>query len=828
MKRLILITFLFTCCSPWLLGQIDSTGKKIIRAVYIEKEPKIDGLLDDEVWQNAPIAVDFTENTPNPGTTPSQHTEVKVLYTTAGIYIGAKMYDSAPDSILKQLSVRDARGSVNADNFAVYIDGMFTQQSAFTFMVTAAGVQIDENDGDENWDAVWKSAVKIVADGWNVEMEIPYSQLRFPKSKEQTWGINFGRMIRRSREEFYWSAIDPVKDNEVQQYGLLKGIDRIKPPVRLSFTPYIAGYLNHAYDGRTRTTTVTPAFSAGADMKYGINESFTLDVALVPDFGDVQSDNVVFNLSPFEIYYAERRPFFTEGVDLFSRAGLFYTRRIGDTPQDYYNVEYQLDSAEYIYKNPERPYLINALKISGRTKKGLGLGFFNALTAPTYAEIRTDSGQVRHIETESFSNYNVIVADQQFWKHSYISIINTSLIRFGKYTDALATGTQFKIADKNNIYGVTGSAAMSHRFLDTTQYSKSYDNGYYYDVNFQKFSGNFTFGIGQNTMSKYYNINDMGYLGQTNFIKNTAWAGYSIYKPFWIILNMWSNLDFSYEMLYNPAVFTRIQFGGDWGCTFKNFLTVGSDFRVEPIGYNDYFEARTDSRVWAKPTWTRIGFWFSSDYRKMFALDGGFNYRRFWAGGAWQDSDVIGFNIQPLMRFSDNFNMIIRGDFTFRRNSLGYAAKTTDGVTGENLVIFGNRYQQDFETSISANYLFTDKISLTLRLRHYWAIVDYNRFHLLNQDGTMGDTNYNNNHDANFNVFNVDLIFRWRFAPGSELNVVWKNAVLDYSNIPNYNYIHNFGSMFETGQNNQFSIKALYYLDFFKLFKKKNKGKRLD
>ena len=154
MKRLILITFLFTCCSPWLLGQIDSTGKKILRAVYIEKEPKIDGLLDDEVWQNAPVAVDFTENTPNPGTAPSQHTEVKVLYTTSGIYIGAKMYATAPDSILKQLSVRDASGGVNADNFAVYIDGMFTQQSAFLFMVTAAGVQVDENDGDENWDAV--------------------------------------------------------------------------------------------------------------------------------------------------------------------------------------------------------------------------------------------------------------------------------------------------------------------------------------------------------------------------------------------------------------------------------------------------------------------------------------------------------------------------------------------------------------------------------------------------------------------------------------------------------------------------------------------------
>ena len=347
MRQLLLLILLF-CVGELVLGQVDSTGKKVIRATYIEKKPKIDGVLDEEVWQNTPIATDFIENSPNPGRASSQRTEVKVLYTTEGIYVGAKMYDTAPDSILKQLSVRDEQWNVNADRFGIYIDGMFTQQTDFTFMVTAAGVQIDANDGDAVWDAVWKSAVKIVDDGWVAEIEIPYSQLRFPKSDKQTWGINFGRIVRRSRQEFYWSEIDPTQGNAVQQQGLLKGIERIKPPIRLSFTPYIAGYLNHAYDGSTGTTTWTPNFSAGADMKLGINESFTLDVALIPDFGDVQSDNQVLNLSPFEVFFAERRPFFTEGVDLFGRANLFYSRRIGSTPARYHLVSSQLDSTEYI------------------------------------------------------------------------------------------------------------------------------------------------------------------------------------------------------------------------------------------------------------------------------------------------------------------------------------------------------------------------------------------------------------------------------------------------------------------------------------------------
>ena len=171
--------------------------------------------------------------------------------------------------------------------------------------------------------------------------------------------------------------------------------------------------------------------------------------------------------------------------------------------------------------------------------------------------------------------------------------------------------------------------------------------------------------------------------------------------------------------------------------------------------------------------------------------------------------------------------MTIEGDLTIRRNSLGYVTKTSNSTTLEDDIIFGSRYRQDLETTVAANYLFTNKISLTLRVRHYWAMVDYNQYYMLNQDGTMGDTNYNNNHNTNYNAFNIDLIFRWRFAPGSELNIVWKNAVLDYGSIPNYNYLNNFGMMFETGQNNQFSIKALYYLDFFKFFKKRNRGKRI-
>ncbi len=380
-----------------LVAQQDATPN--LTATYVETAPKVDGILDDAVWKQAFAATDFTELSPEPFTPSSQRTEVKVIYTTEGIYVGAMLYDTAPDSILKQLSVRDATWNVNADMFSIFIDAMLTQQTDFTFAVTAAGVQIDENDGDETWDAVWESEVRIMENGWIVEIGIPYSQLRFPKGEKQEWGINFARSIRRFREESMWAPIDPAVDNAVVQYGRLTGIEKIKPPVRLSFTPYLAGYLNHSYDNDPTTPDLSPTFSAGADMKYGINESFTLDVALVPDFGDVQSDNLVFNLSPFEIYYEERRPFFTEGVDLFSKANLFYSRRIGSTPEHYYMVYDELDTDETITRNPQRPYLINALKVSGRTKNGLGLGLFNAVTAPSFARIENEDGDKRKVRS---------------------------------------------------------------------------------------------------------------------------------------------------------------------------------------------------------------------------------------------------------------------------------------------------------------------------------------------------------------------------------------------------------------------------------------------
>src|SRR5262249_27319888 len=260
----------------------------------------------------------------------------KVVYTDEAIYIGAYMHDD-PKLIKRQLTERDKEQRQDADNFGVAFDTYKDKQNAFQFMVTAPNVQSDirissggagENGGfDYNWDAVWDSQTSIVADGWIAEIQIPYSAIRFSKEDIQNWGVNFSRYIRRLNEQSYWNCVDPNQNGFVNQFGDLTGLQNLQPPLRLSFLPYLStGYRTVPTNSGTINTFL---HSGGMDVKYGINESFTIDMTLIPDFGQVQSDNVILNLTPFEQQFEEHRPFFTEGTELFNKAGVFYSRRIG-------------------------------------------------------------------------------------------------------------------------------------------------------------------------------------------------------------------------------------------------------------------------------------------------------------------------------------------------------------------------------------------------------------------------------------------------------------------------------------------------------------------
>ena len=280
---------------------------KTLKAYRISQEIKIDGKLSEGAWSNAEKASGFVQTEPTPGLPAMFDSETYFLYDNNAIYIGARLNDPEPDKILKELSLRDQTG--NADNFSVFFDPYKSGLNGFIFLVTSSGVQyeaiVTNNEDDINWNAVWESAVSQDSEGWYVEMRIPYSSLRFPSNDSQDWHVQFGREVRRFRESSYWSPIDPTIAGWAQQSGKVTNIENIKSPVRLSLTPYLSSYLNTSFDPQNslKKSSASTAYSAGLDLKYGLNDAFTLDMTLIPDFGQVISDKQLLNLSPFEVFF---------------------------------------------------------------------------------------------------------------------------------------------------------------------------------------------------------------------------------------------------------------------------------------------------------------------------------------------------------------------------------------------------------------------------------------------------------------------------------------------------------------------------------------------
>ena len=818
----ICMTFL---CFQQLYSQKELTAQQISNSI------KIDGLLNESEWSTAEKAMDFIEADPNPGVSSKQQTEVNVLYDNNAIYVGAKMWDSHPDSLLMELSQRDNIG--NTDWFGFILDSYKDGINGLGFIVTAAGVQYDVKysalsdfdlarnilrSGDTNWNAVWDSAVKVNSDHWVVELKIPYSAIRFPSVDAQDWAVNFVRLLRRKRQMSYWTPIDAGTEGVLRQSGSLKGIHEIKPPVRLSATPFLSTYFDNYFDKNAQTkNTWSRSFNAGMDIKYGINDAFTMDMTLIPDFGQVQSDNQVLNLSPFEIRFDENRQFFTEGTELFNKADLFYSRRVGGTPINFDGVDDLLLDGESIKDNPGISQLLNATKISGRTNKGLGIGFFNATGARTYAKVENENGEERSILTNPITNYNVIALDQNLKNNSYVTLINTNVLRNGSYYDANVTGTEFLIQNKANTYSFKGLGALSQKYQTNTT-----DLGLQYQLVFAKTSGTIQYEVEYEVVSDSYDQSDLGFLLFNNYREVEGEIGYNIFKPIWKFNRANSSFNFSYNRLYDPNVFYDFSLG--WECFFftRKFFAFGLSADLEPITTFDYFEPRTAdySYFYQYPTNFTLGGWISSDYRKKFALDVRTSFRSFNETGR----KVFNLFISPRFRVSNKLSFIFSVNTSKQFNDIGYT-KTKEESLGfestEEDIIFGRRDRTEIESLLTAKFTFNNKMGISFRARHYWSKVLYDTHYKLDQEGLLLITDYtgtdpfgNHLHDLNVNIFNIDMIYNWRFAPGSDLFIVWKNQINNFATEIEGRYLDNFGKLVNLPQLNSLSIKMVYYLDY--------------
>jgi hypothetical protein len=821
-STLLLLSILFSLqcfCSP-----LDHSNK-VYKASRPESAIRIDGVLDDEAWTKAEIADSFIQLEPTEGIAVSQRTVVRLMYDNNNLYVAAMLYDSSPDSVLQELGNRDEVSSLNSDAFRLSIDPYNTRQSGYTFEVTVSGVQGDAYDGDFSFDAVWQSATQIRNDGWSVEMRIPYSAIRFPAKSEQVWGLQFSRLIRRSREFDQWSLTPKEVQNKMIYWGTLEGMRDISPPLRLSLTPYLSLY---AENGPVYTAEGISgyensySYSGGADLKLGLDERFTLDVTLLPDFSQVQSDNKVKNLTAFETIYSERRPFFNEGTDLFSKGGLFYSRRIGKTPRLFYDIPSMLEEGEQIEQNPDKARLLNATKVSGRTDKGLGIGVLNAVTNSTYATIKRADGSKRKIETEPLSNYNMFVLDQQLKNNSKIYVSNSNVMREGSGRDANVTATEASLENKKNTYRVRSGYSMSRvNQLQSNEQSMISESilsvGNQYWIALNKIKGKSQFGVSYEATNRSYDKNDMGYNFKRDYSSADIYYTFYKFNPFWKHfkygnISIWGNRQ---GRLSENNLLTNLESGVNLFLLFNSNWSLYTDFGSSLARGRDYYEPRVEGLYFHSPYYHWASINFTTNYNKKLAFD-------FGSRGNISNSigyKALGYYIIPRVRISDKWSITLSYYYDVYNNDLGFVDFNAEDSDHP---YFGQRDITTITNSLNTRYLFKNDMSLSLTARHYWSEGTYDQFYVLRSDGGLTGTAYEDNENFVSNYITADLVYNWQFAPGSFFVVTYKNQIFKDANDTGRGYFKNFSGSIDDAQTNSISLKVLYYLDYQSLHRKKS------
>lgn len=763
----------------------------------------IDGQLTEESWASAEAATDFIMYNPDNGKpiSPTKKTDVKVLFDDDAVYVGAVMFDDEPAKMLKEMTQRDNFGS--AEHFGVYINGFNDGQQDFQFYVSAAGVQMDciateANGEDYTWDAIWESSVKITDFGWIAEMRIPYAALRFPKTDTQIWGMNFYREFRRDRQQYTWNYIDSNIQGTIQQTGVLRGIDNIKPPTRLFFIPYSSYYLEANKQDKPEHT-----FKGGLDIKYGISDAFTLDAILVPDFGQTKFDNVELNLGPFEQQFNENRPFFTEGTDLFNKGGLLYSRRIGGSPSTFY-----VPGTDEVADNPATVDLLNAIKISGRTKSGLGIGVLNAVTEKTYATVRnTLTGQTRKAVVEPLANYNVLVLDQRFNKNSSVSLVNTNVTRNGEFRDANVSALVYDLNTKKNTYNLKGDFKYSY----VNEYADFEDrDGISTYISLGETSGKIRYDFGGTYVSEDYDNNDLGILFENNYHGFFVNASYRILNPNKVFNTFQVNLNPYFEFNNTTGLLQQADFNGNInGNSLKNdYYNISFTTRVAETF--DFYEPRIPGRYSYVPPAYGGTLFYSSNYNRKWALDistaATFTPER--------KREAFNFTFGPRYRFSDRFSVILNLNYTRQNNNTGYIDDTYVDENTPYDIYYAKRNRSTYILTGTSKYSINKDMTVNVNLRYYWSYAENREFFTLDNDGSLTPAVYLGNMNSNFNTWNMDLSYSWWFAPGSQISILYRNNSDLFTREIDKDFNTNFSNMFKDNLNHVFSFSIRYFIDY--------------
>ena len=807
--RFFIIIALFICAN----FNVFSQERKNAVANRVTEAPVIDGILNDNAWVAAETNTDFYMLRPsNVGPARSSHpTTVKIIYDDEAVYFAASMLDPDGKNIASEISQRDEFYEKKTDFIGISLNPYNDDINFLSFIVTSAGTIADMksvrdyDEGDSNFDAVFDAKVSKDDNGWYAEFKIPYSALRFPKKEIQTWGLNFYRRIFNLNEIYTWNYVDRSVGSYSEYLGTLNGIQNIDPPTRLFFYPY-SQVNSELYKGNTGT-----GFSAGMDIKYGINEAFTLDATLIPDFGQVKFDDVELNLSPFEQQFDEKRAFFTEGTELFDRAGVFYSRRIGGDldvdPEDY------LQENESVLSSDNSIDLINAIKVSGRTDNKLGIGFFNAITKKTTAILQDSITQnQREVTLEPLTNYNIVVLDQQLKNNSSITFLNTSVNRNSNFRNAIVSTLNLDYRTKKNNYRIEGSILRS----DIKENGNSTD-GYKTTFKINKTKGNFRWMTGVWTTDENYNQDDMGISRWYNNQNIFANISYEIFNPTKYFNQFEFKLSVRHGRRYTPSIKRNNNYEAELFFETNKLFKNRLELELRTLN-KDFFEPRVDGLFVLKPKEFSLRYDLDSDNTKDFVYGFELNTTKSIDEFYGEENNKIGFAAGLNYKISERLNTSIGVGVSKEDDDLGYA-----GNEGSEVII-GIRDVKINQAVFDMVYNIDSYKEIALEFRNYWSSVNYKRYYNL-QDNGIGNpiVNYpfNENPNANFNIWNLDLSYNWRFAPGSSATILYRNQIYSNDDQSLISYTESLDNLFGKDIGHQFSIRINYFLDYNRLKKKR-------
>ncbi len=883
-SAVVLCLFAFAGTSLRGAAQQSDSVRKTLRAATRSGPIHIDGRLGEPDWALAEVAMGFVQREPEPNEPESQRTEVRVLVDDGALYVGARLFDTEPSKIAAQLGRRDP-DDLYSDAFHVAIDSYFDRRTAFRFSVTPAGVQADalhfnDNDDDDNWDAVYESAATIDSTGWTAELRIPLSQLRYGRVRPgemRRWGIQFAREIARLGEESLWSPAPPTERGIVSRFGNLVGIDSLGVPRWLELLPYVSSKVTRlpSAEANALVDATRTAARAGLDLRYGLPRGLTLTATINPDFGQVEVDPAVVNLSAFETFFSERRPFFLEGSEIFRFGGTvtyndigppqpFYSRRIGRAPRG----AVEADDAVFV-DEPSQTNILGALKLSGKTPDGWSLGFLGAATDRMHARYMTDAGVVATAPVEPRANYGVarvsrdlrggntviglaLTGAQRDVSPQFAPLLATSAVTAGLSAEHAWDGRRWTLsgyASRSNVAGdptfITAlQRSNTHAYQrpdrDVGRYdpSRSSLGGHFYSLSMAKTGGEHWLGsLTYEETGPGFDVNELGFQRRSDLRGLGSALRYRQTSPGrflrnWdLILHGTDSRNFDGDNIERRAT---LQAEAQWNSFWSTELVA----RLQPETLDD--RLTRGGPVALRSASRDVDFSVQTDDRRPFVLDAGYRYSQSSTGG-WGHNISLELSVRP----SSALQISVEPDFSREYDDFQFVTSIADPLAQRTFgrrYVFGDIEQHELSIDMRVAWIFSPKLSLQMFAQPFVSSGRFDRykefrtprtfeFDVYGRDrGTIVRDRQSHNvtvdpdgagpapafqfDEREFTVraLRGNAVLRWEYRPGSTLFFVWQQNREDEVAVADLAAARRPTDAFRVAARNVFLIKASYWL----------------